>query len=247
MTSDNGGWTTISRDDKKRVMRRGRRSHGKSSVVHGNAAGELDDPQVLSPMIERCMNELSVTPFFQTMLDKIPEFTIQCIVCYGVGNFAHRHCSASLWQLACALLLRDRLQASMVFFDPCTTEFERVVLSERQVEVLTENERGRRIVTAPTLFFMPHCPLRLYENVLETNWPKLESLWIIGNHLGPIKDHYPCIKALHNWIRQERLDLATKQPGDFERAFNDTYWISSPGCVPDEQPMPAIKGDEELG
>jgi len=38
-------------------------------------------------------------------------------------------------------------------------------------------------VDRPTLFFMPHCPLVLYENVLEANWTSvnLNKIIILGN------------------------------------------------------------------
>lgn len=45
---------------------------------------------------------------------------------------------------------------------------------------------GKYVLDAPTIAFMPHCDLELYENLLRANWSKqrLSSLLLIGNNLG---------------------------------------------------------------
>jgi hypothetical protein len=48
--------------------------------------------------------------------------------------------------------------------------------------VMEENDEGKRRVRGPTAFFMPHCPMRLYSNLLWANWGDgLKDLVIIGN------------------------------------------------------------------
>merc|ERR1712196_298384 len=64
------------------------------------------------------------------------------------------------------------------FFEPLMTETERRICTALGVAVLSENVYGKIVATNPsnnaskpkTLFFMPHCPYRLYCNVLWSNW-----------------------------------------------------------------------------
>ncbi|CAG8590354.1 2186_t:CDS:2 [Paraglomus brasilianum] len=93
----------------------------------------------------------------------------------------------SRYQLALALLLRELLQ------------------------------RGQRVISQPTLFFMPHCPLSLYDNVLSANWEKhrLEQLIMIGNrfdfyeesHLTSLE--YPLISIVVNLYAIQRYSSYT--------------------------------------
>jgi len=92
---------------------------------------------------------------------------------------------------------RQQSLVSMVYFEPFIQPIERQVLAHFHVQVLDKNEQGKRCIArgggsngeneakdkdkdkdteevspeAPsTLFYMPHCPMRLYSNVLWANW-----------------------------------------------------------------------------
>lgn len=181
------------------------------------------------------------------------------IICYGVGNFSRSsptNWSAPLWQLAFIMSIRDRLRSvsgeshggdasaaglPVAFYDPCATPIEQSFLTDHlQVHVITEDECGRRAVNGhPTLFFMPHCPLFLYEEVLRENWRDIPvtPMLIIGNSFlsyfdnGPTPPDCPCMHALLTSLHEDRLaaDLTKDQfrhlPGDAERAFNNTVVI----------------------
>ena len=62
----------------------------------------------------------------------------------------------------------------MIFFEPLMTELERTILEDELcVDIIETNERGKRQANGNgnrTLFYMPHCPMRLYSNVLWANW-----------------------------------------------------------------------------
>ena len=69
-------------------------------------------------------------------------------------------------------------------FDPLFGQLERKVASSLGFEVCDSNQKGKHNVNSSsgrTLFFMPHCPYRLYCNVLWSNWKQLDSLIILGN------------------------------------------------------------------
>lgn len=69
------------------------------------------------------------------------------------------------------------------------------------MQVLAQNERGRRIATAPVLFYLPHCEASLCCNILEANAFCLERVAILGNSFKVYHDRY---KAMDASRRQER-------------------------------------------
>jgi len=106
-------------------------------------------------------------------------------------------------------------QVSIVYFEPFIKPIERELLAHYHVKVLDSNEQGKRRIandrrthddassTSPspskhtdmcsTLFYMPHCPMRLYSNVLWANWKKELILGgrmiIFGNSFKAYDEH----------------------------------------------------------
>ena len=267
MSTEEEEWKVVTKDDKKRVMRRRGRSNHR--VVEHSSLGQTSlslsaDVDALLEALSRCKALLLQTNFFQNLVpvlkDQATEKTTEAclrthqLVCYGIGNFSHTslsYYSASLWQLACSMCIRDVLSlefrdVSVVFYDPCSTVFEETFLTAQlHATVLRENEEGNRPAKGvPTLFYMPHCPMNLYENVVWTNWEEFCSrtpIVLVGNslrnHCESLRaintNDCPCIKTLRPWIQEKRLDDMTTAakarksdlPGNFLGAFNDTYLV----------------------
>ncbi|CAM9545165.1 unnamed protein product, partial [Chrysoparadoxa australica] len=138
-------------------------------------------------------------------LQEVPEV----VVCYGLGSFSGDCISGgqghnARYQVAAALLLRSKLEGlvarapresksgssrvPMEFFDPVTTRVEQAVLEQLGFEVQSIDREGKHWVSVPTLFFMPHCPMRLYSNLLWANWASLGNLLLLGNSLTLYRD-----------------------------------------------------------
>jgi len=73
-------------------------------------------------------------------------------------------------------------------FDPLFGRLERAVCASLGFSVCESNRKGKHNVSnivssgsGRALFFMPHCPYRLYCNLLWSNWQQLDCLVIIGN------------------------------------------------------------------
>lgn len=204
---------------------------------------------------------------------------IRQIVCYGVGNFATtstQHYAAPLWQLACVLCLQEELTQRdekfppIFYYDPCTTSFEKEFLVQHcDVQVLEENERGKRSVDTVTLFYMPHCPKLLYENVLWSNgWPSERALIIaiLGNSLeryanngslGETRAPTPCLELLAPLLEkvyiQPLAQDSQESVGNFVGAFNDTVlsYCSNSICktswpLQPPEPLSDAQEDNEL-
>ncbi|KAG7341566.1 phosphotransferase KptA/Tpt1 domain containing protein [Nitzschia inconspicua] len=180
-----------------------------------------DDVSVSSKEVEaslrQCQGELLYSDFYRSLIaycDDQPYILVKDVVCYGIGNFYAKRPSAPLWQLALAVMLREyyseRLQKSrdagkdtavisMYYFEPRMTAKERDFLQNTlQVHVIDHNERGFRTISEQkhTLFFMPHCPMALYANLLYSNWECLDKVIIFGNSLSNYLDgHQSTYKA----------------------------------------------------
>lgn len=241
------------------MRKRGRRGPAKDSAVDlrsttTTAMDSIEDPEVMYSTITKCVEHLRSANFYKSLLNAwssatgptpASEKTVRQIVCYGVGNFSQTslsHYSAPLWQLACALCFRDHLRIDggdirVLYYEPFSTAFEETILAGLKVQVLSVNERAKRPIDAvPTLFFMPHCPSELYDNVLWSNWDEVVAstpLFIFGNSL---RNHCeslaptsacPCLHLVLPWLQEQRLESSTsdlkQSPGNFMGAFNDTY------------------------
>lgn len=144
----------------------------------------------------------------ETLVEQLGSTRLE-LICYGIGPI-HKAVNAQ-YQLACLLQLAkiihtcqlqsepesesegkdDQRPLKIELFDPvlssvdcnileaCTSSSSSIVV----FNVLTSNDQARRQVQdQPTLFYMPHCPMRLYENVIGTNYGlSLEHVYLIGN------------------------------------------------------------------
>ena len=66
---------------------------------------------------------------------------------------------------------------------PCSAQDEIAAARALGFEVITENEECKRRAVRRTVFFMPHCDLGLYNNLLSTNWgpAELQNVVVVGN------------------------------------------------------------------
>ena len=209
-----------------------------------------------------------------------PSINLTEIVVYGIGNFSGELHSAPMLQLAAALLLRrlarkmpnssfllDQQLTPIFYYEPCMIPVEKELLEEVfQVHVLESNEMGKLPVSnmrqqfksfsnendSHTLFFMPHCPMRLYCNVIWSHWDHIiqhaaqdndfSSIIIFGNSFHAYEDRLISLEqrmdptngvfSLVPYSKEEPVyfDSENKNADDslkmLDRAFNDCNVIS---------------------
>ncbi|KAL1242772.1 SRR1-like protein [Trichinella spiralis] len=87
------------------------------------------------------------------MHDKLPQLSISSVdvVCY---------------ELLCENAM---FSGKKWIFDPIFSDVEKNILVSKGWTLIAENERGLRLASVPTLFYMPHCERELYNNVLYAN------------------------------------------------------------------------------
>ncbi|GBE82493.1 hypothetical protein SCP_0408770 [Sparassis crispa] len=150
------------------------------------------------------------------------------VLCLGLGSpAASRDARAQLAFLlaACDGLSIDR--AKVTAYDPVFTAEDTQLL-----DTLADSEpaqRARYAIAAPTVIFMPHCDLQLYENLLRENWTRdrLPNVVLIANRLTEYADstpsrkfavEYPCVSRLAPYLTTRALPACPSHP----TAFNNT-------------------------
>ncbi|KAL7572059.1 hypothetical protein ACA910_001709 [Epithemia clementina (nom. ined.)] len=157
----------------------------------------------------------------------------------------------------------NRQTIPIKFFDPASTEFEiSFLMDQLGIEVLSgtavdpQQQQSMQLIESrilvPTIVFMPHCPLELYEKLLACNvvhpnqhsshqgsvkvektYSSSFSFCVIGNSLINYCDSIqtpipiPCIRAARNGLHEIPLPFSSEDRktafGNFVGAFNDTY------------------------
>uniref|UniRef100_A0A7N0TLG3 SRR1-like domain-containing protein n=1 Tax=Kalanchoe fedtschenkoi TaxID=63787 RepID=A0A7N0TLG3_KALFE len=194
-----------------------------------------------------CMKTLESSDFCSSFLDQIQSTLIDSfsrvlgseskmhMVIYGIGSIeAYENPRV---QLSLALLMKKRLNwvGDVEVFDPVLSPTESSVIRSLGCSVIPVNEQGKRLATRPTLFFMPHCDLSLYNNLLLTNWcPKmLNHIALLGNSFkiyAELASDFKCQRTTRNG----RHVLAARKcadefeikivTADYFRAFNGSSW-----------------------
>ena len=112
-------------------------------------------------------------------------------VCYGIGRISIS--DIARWQLAVWLRVIREVAAKRFFLhDPVLGPNEKSLVQELGFLLLETNHNSNlanmqmglwSCDTTPTIFFMPHCPKGLYQNILWANWSAacLNRIVIIGN------------------------------------------------------------------
>ena len=205
-----------------------------------------------------------------TVVAKDGRFKKICLL--GLGSFStSKGASISILQLAFALelvtestifqidesLFSDslpfngilNLPSDAVIFDPAMTSLDSDVCSK--LGLLYVDKISFEPTLKTTLYFMPHCPFMLYNQVIWTNWnqPHIENIVILGNSFESynLRHHYDpsrewranCVNSLSGitsevnvWNiavaenTQETHDAADAFYNHFmENAFNDTRFV----------------------
>jgi len=139
------------------------------------------------------------------------------------------------------------IKYNCMVFDPIFNDVEVLVCTSLGLNVSKENKYGKHTAIIDnvndtnkiTMYFMPHCPYRLYCNLLWKNWSHLGNIMIYGNSFSSYglrrmnnsstkkKDLTDCIVCMESFIVEKTLSLdisrknVPKELLHFENAFND--------------------------
>ncbi|XP_049283835.1 SRR1-like protein [Anopheles funestus] len=133
--------------------------------------------------------------FFRECLESVqPVLTgVENIICLGLGNFYE--CVTARYQLAFIRCLRKQtnLDVRGQFFDPVFSRPEVDTLRALEEIVLHENLEGKYSAERKTLFFLPHCPKQIVNNLLWKNWNphRLANVVLLCNSFSTVVNNNP--------------------------------------------------------
>lgn len=151
------------------------------------------------------------------------------ILCFGLGRFSS--CSTSRFQLAYILLIKEHFNIkSASFSDPIFSSQEKLLLESLNCQVITENLEGKNQIenNDKTIFYLPHCPKQLTNNILWKNWGLyLKNIILIGNSFDSLisstperilKSNAEFILKINPFVKELHLENNFK----YSDIFNDT-------------------------
>lgn len=120
--------------------------------------------------------------------------------------------------------------------DPIFYTDECTLLQELGLEIIPENTEGSYIISdvGITLFYLPHCPKQLTNNLLWSNWsPKLSNCILICNSFNSLFENQPNrliseTVGYINKIKPHTKEESLENNFRFTDIFNDTSVHSFP-------------------
>ncbi|KDQ12384.1 hypothetical protein BOTBODRAFT_34685 [Botryobasidium botryosum FD-172 SS1] len=162
-------------------------------------------------------------------------------LCLGLGSPSSSPTSRAQLCLLLDLLVRCEIpRGNTSIYDPVFAEEDKETLSSLGLSVSLENKRAKHPCTDPTLVFMPHCPLRLYENILRENWSArtLSGLILVANTFSgyvesipkrKLQTQAPCLERLASLVISHPVPSFRDDPS----AFNNTsIQFAPPASLP---------------
>lgn len=149
-----------------------------------------------SSQLKNCEEELETSEFLEgaeeSLNRALKQKQVKEIICLGIGRISE--CSIAKHQLALISVIKKRFDILAIkFFDPVLSADEKKLLELLHFEVLTENTEGKYLALQPTLFYLPHCPKQIINNLLFTNWDpeNIQNLFLVCNSFSSIVQSTP--------------------------------------------------------
>ncbi|KAI0685476.1 SRR1-domain-containing protein [Cytidiella melzeri] len=132
------------------------------------------------------------------------------VLCLGLGSPSSSRDARA--QLAFLLEVCDDLtleRSNVSAYDPAFTDEDDQLLATLGMKRLpdSENRNAAYPLPEPTIVYMPHCDLQLYENLLRANWSRdrLPQLVLIANRFSEYLDSIPSHKLTAEHPRVSRI------------------------------------------
>ncbi|KAJ8928388.1 hypothetical protein NQ314_019053 [Rhamnusium bicolor] len=229
----------LNSNDFKLVCYKRRGTKLKPKSIHQNPILQCADlPFVKEASIRRILEaklELSTTDLFDSVnaslqegLSSLENPILSEIICLGLGKIGE--CTIARYQFALLLCLKELYKVDVCVYDPIFKEDDQTILNHFNIKVLKDNLEGKYKIQdkKTTVFYLPHCPSQLSNNLLWANWGlDLNYCVIIANSFNKIiescstktlKENSEYILKISPYV----LELAVINSFKFYEVFNDT-------------------------
>ncbi|KAG1891331.1 SRR1-domain-containing protein [Suillus subluteus] len=182
-----------------RARKKNRRGNGKH------------EPPLLIDLIDRCKADIEsngwITACLGLVQDALRKTNISCpgVLCLGLGSpSSSREARAQLAFLISLYTILEIAPSDVSVYDPVFTDADKALFQSlgmrcladtaslfvRRVPILFQD--GKHEVERPTILYMPHCDLKLYENIIGANWSEeqLARIIFISNRFSDYTDKY---------------------------------------------------------
>lgn len=179
--------------------------------------------------LQRVRNELRLESVLKECISGLKTWhsVPRKVLCLGLGsptNSVNAQAQLALLLEICDSLAIDYAQISA--YDPVFTDEDRTLFTELDLTVLSTSNY---VADAPTLLYMPHCDLDLYETILRAHWSEtlLSQILLVCNHFQDYVDNNserklkakaPCLLRIVPFLKSEPLPSSSA----FPTAFNNT-------------------------
>ncbi|KAG7092409.1 hypothetical protein E1B28_008766 [Marasmius oreades] len=182
----------------------------------------------LSTLVDQCRKSLKESEWYkqceEILLESIPFDRPFEIICLGLGSPSSS--AISRVQYCFLLNLCDHKPVKVSLYDPVFTEEDCGLFEEHELPVSPALTNGAAHLT---VYFMPHCDMELYEQVLKVNGceQRIRNLVLIGNRLEDYVENKPTrelqlnaphILSIVTTLTSKPLPLSEAWPA----AFNNT-------------------------
>lgn len=184
-----------------------------------------------------CRDIVHRSSMFKELCDSLEPYrnTIIRVRCLAIGSFhedlAARYQIALLQELIDFILGGEQEEMSVSIYDPVFTKDDLDYIHEMGPSWSVDEKApdwAQGITHNQTLFFLPHAPLDLTEQVLRTEQP---NLWLANNVVThtdrytklQLHEKYPVISKLLHSLETEEKTLKTDQPLSKPTESNDEF------------------------
>eukprot|EP01129_Flabellula_baltica_P015359 TRINITY_DN7729_c0_g1_i1.p1 TRINITY_DN7729_c0_g1~~TRINITY_DN7729_c0_g1_i1.p1 ORF type:complete len:253 (+),score=34.93 TRINITY_DN7729_c0_g1_i1:105-863(+) len=217
---DNDGFTPVGPTSKKPKKNSSTFRGSPGKVVHRREFFDFD-------MVR---DDILDSPLYETLNLLLEGVECNLIVCYGIGSVLSSRYAFSQYVLL--MLIREKYsEVEVQIYDPEFSQTDITFLESKNISIIDKNESGFRTVDTPTLFYMPHCPMELYSNVIAANVKSnLSNVVIIGNSISQYdimavdRDKYS--KSIIPTLISVDSLMVERKLGDSKNIHNDCFYNS---------------------
>ncbi|KAG0705034.1 SRR1-domain-containing protein [Suillus ampliporus] len=173
------------------VTRAHRRKNRKGNARHGSP--------LLVDLVDRAKADIGsngwITTCLGLMQDALRKTNISCpdVLCLGLGSpSTSREARAQLAFLISSCAILEIGLTNVSIYDPVFTDADKELFQSFGMQCLPDTD-AKYALERPTILYMPHCDMKLYENIISANWSEecLTRMVFVANRFSDYTDNIP--------------------------------------------------------